>query len=140
MPVSCRYSCRSFWLIWLICFFTFGFAEDPYVFFDWTVSYITASPLGVKQQVLFPPAKLTNFSLDFQFVDSFEKALKELLVWLSCIFLLAKGCSFLYFVLQHLGKSYAFFSFFFGFASHYIATFLWHLVTISTIMAFPGGD
>lgn len=26
-------------------------AEDPVVFFDWDVSYITAAPLGVKQQV-----------------------------------------------------------------------------------------
>jgi len=25
--------------------------EDPYVYFDWRVSYITAAPLGVKQQV-----------------------------------------------------------------------------------------
>lgn len=28
------------------------FGEDPYVYFDWRVSYITAAPLGVKQQVL----------------------------------------------------------------------------------------
>ncbi|CAI0559712.1 unnamed protein product [Linum tenue] len=27
------------------------FAGDPYVFYDWTVSYLTASPLGQKQQV-----------------------------------------------------------------------------------------
>lgn len=26
-------------------------AGDPFVFFDWEVSYITISPLGVKQQV-----------------------------------------------------------------------------------------
>jgi hypothetical protein len=26
-------------------------AGDPYAFFDWDVSYVTAAPLGVKQQV-----------------------------------------------------------------------------------------
>jgi len=26
-------------------------AADPFAFFDWDVSYITASPLGVPQQV-----------------------------------------------------------------------------------------
>ncbi|XP_076902393.1 monocopper oxidase-like protein SKU5 [Bidens hawaiensis] len=30
----------------------FAFAGDPFVHYDWTVSYITASPLGVKQQVI----------------------------------------------------------------------------------------
>lgn len=25
-------------------------ATDPYAFFDWDVSYVTAAPLGVKQQ------------------------------------------------------------------------------------------
>ncbi|KAK6141775.1 hypothetical protein DH2020_024483 [Rehmannia glutinosa] len=34
----------------LLCLITVGLAGDPYVFYDWTVSYITASPLGVKQQ------------------------------------------------------------------------------------------
>lgn len=28
-------------------------AADPYVYYDWTVSYITAAPLGVKQQVCY---------------------------------------------------------------------------------------
>lgn len=27
------------------------FAGDPYAYFDWDVSFITAAPLGVKQQV-----------------------------------------------------------------------------------------
>ncbi|CAN6304629.1 unnamed protein product [Urochloa humidicola] len=27
-------------------------ATDPYAFFDWDVSYVTAAPLGVKQQVI----------------------------------------------------------------------------------------
>lgn len=38
---------------YLLCFTTLCLAEDPYVYFDWTISYITASPLGIKQQVLF---------------------------------------------------------------------------------------
>ncbi|KAJ8650046.1 hypothetical protein MRB53_003069 [Persea americana] len=33
-------------------FFGFCSADDPYVFYDWNVSYITASPLGVEQQVI----------------------------------------------------------------------------------------
>ena len=28
-----------------------AFGGDPYVFYDWDVSYSTASPLGVKQKV-----------------------------------------------------------------------------------------
>ena len=31
------------------------YGGDPYVFFDWRVSYITANPLGTKQQVLGLP-------------------------------------------------------------------------------------
>lgn len=37
------------------------FAEDPYAYFDWDVSFITAAPLGVKQQV----------PLSFSFLPSF---------------------------------------------------------------------
>lgn len=38
-----------------ICLFaTFSSAADPFAFFDFEVSYITASPLGVPQQVCFP--------------------------------------------------------------------------------------
>lgn len=36
----------------LCLFAVVALAEDPYVFYDWTVSYTTASPLGVKQQVI----------------------------------------------------------------------------------------
>lgn len=39
-----------------------GLAEDPYVYFDWTVSYLSSSPLGVKQQVF-----LASRSLAFDF-------------------------------------------------------------------------
>uniref|UniRef100_A0A803MFU9 Monocopper oxidase-like protein SKU5 n=1 Tax=Chenopodium quinoa TaxID=63459 RepID=A0A803MFU9_CHEQI len=39
----------SICLLWLLrsCY-----GEDPYVFYDWRVSYATASPLGTKQQVI----------------------------------------------------------------------------------------
>jgi hypothetical protein len=45
-PCSCTY------VVLVLCLVTGSFAGDPYVFFDWTVSYLTASPLGIKQQVL----------------------------------------------------------------------------------------
>lgn len=42
-------------------------ATDPYAFFDWDVSYVTAAPLGVKQQasifVLFSASALSRLSL-----------------------------------------------------------------------------
>ncbi|XP_010259022.1 PREDICTED: monocopper oxidase-like protein SKU5 [Nelumbo nucifera] len=47
-------SFRFFPLI-LLCISSFlclCLAEDPFVFYDWEVSYITAAPLGVKQQVI----------------------------------------------------------------------------------------
>lgn len=35
-------------------------ATDPYAFFDWDVSYVTAAPLGVKQQAsISGPSKAT---------------------------------------------------------------------------------
>lgn len=50
---------RSFGGVPLFLFFFFffflwdvGFSADPFVFYEFTVSYITASPLGIKQQVL----------------------------------------------------------------------------------------
>lgn len=38
-----------------LCFLVLdlAFAGDPFVYYDWTVSYVTASPLGVKQKVFF---------------------------------------------------------------------------------------
>lgn len=38
-------------LIHIALLLSFCFAEDPFVHFDFEVSYITASPLGVPQQV-----------------------------------------------------------------------------------------
>ncbi|XP_076886083.1 monocopper oxidase-like protein SKU5 [Bidens hawaiensis] len=46
----------SWWFLLLLFsflgLFNFAFAGDPFVYYDWTVSYITASSLGVKQQVI----------------------------------------------------------------------------------------
>lgn len=35
-------------------------AEDPFAFYDFEVSYITASPLGVEQQVCTPDLSFTS--------------------------------------------------------------------------------
>lgn len=37
--------------VWVSAVASSCFAEDPYANFDWDVSFITAAPLGVKQQV-----------------------------------------------------------------------------------------
>jgi len=46
-------SLSSWFFTTLLCFLDVTFAGDPYVFYDWTVSYASASPLGVKQKVGF---------------------------------------------------------------------------------------
>ncbi|RZS09139.1 hypothetical protein BHM03_00040193 [Ensete ventricosum] len=38
--------------VWALVMVVPCFAGDPYAYFDWDVSFITAAPLGVKQQVL----------------------------------------------------------------------------------------
>jgi len=37
--------------VWVF-FFREAYCGDPFVFYDWNVSYIEAAPLGVKQQVI----------------------------------------------------------------------------------------
>ncbi|KAL0435225.1 UNVERIFIED_CONTAM: Monocopper oxidase-like protein SKU5 [Sesamum radiatum] len=59
MLLRSRVNCCLFCFGLLLCLIRVGLAGDPYVFYDWTVSYITASPLGVKQQVTDVP--LDNF-------------------------------------------------------------------------------
>ncbi|KAJ4951504.1 hypothetical protein NE237_028336 [Protea cynaroides] len=39
-------------LIYISPFLTLSYAGDPFVYYDWKVSYITAAPLGVNQQVI----------------------------------------------------------------------------------------
>lgn len=55
-----------FFLIFFLGIFNFVFAGDPFVYYDWTISYITASPLGVKQQVFFPVFLMQNLE-NFEF-------------------------------------------------------------------------
>lgn len=43
----------SLFLLPICLFVTFSSAADPFAFFDFEVSYITASPLGIPQQVCF---------------------------------------------------------------------------------------
>lgn len=64
MPSSYKGSCLL-WFSWVFFLFNFAFAEDPYVYYDWTISYITASPLGVKQQVLNPKPFFVPFFLSW---------------------------------------------------------------------------
>lgn len=64
-----------------------GFGSDPYVFYDWTVSYITASPLGVKQQVVgidgIFPGPILNVTTNWNVVVNVKNDLDEpfLLTW-----------------------------------------------------------
>ncbi|KAF3652679.1 Monocopper oxidase-like protein SKS2 [Capsicum annuum] len=44
--------CYLLFLCLLLCLTAASLAGDPYIYYDWTVSYITAAPLGVKQQVI----------------------------------------------------------------------------------------
>lgn len=62
-------------------------AGDPYVFFDWTVSYISASPLGVKQKVIGIneqfPGPVLNVTTNWNVVVNVKNDLDEplLLTW-----------------------------------------------------------
>jgi hypothetical protein len=47
---------------------------DPFAFFDWDVSYMTAAPLGVKQKVLL----LLTFYLFFKVLNLGVEALAGL--------------------------------------------------------------
>ncbi|KAL5711650.1 Monocopper oxidase-like protein sku5 [Ranunculus cassubicifolius] len=62
-------------------------AADPFIFYDWTVSYISASPLGVKQQVIaingqFPGPTL-NVTTNWNVVVNVKNHLDEplLITW-----------------------------------------------------------
>ncbi|CAH8362106.1 unnamed protein product [Eruca vesicaria subsp. sativa] len=62
-------------------------AADPYVFFDWTVSYLTASPLGTRQQVIgingLFPGPILNVTTNWNVVVNVKNNLDEplLLTW-----------------------------------------------------------
>ncbi|XP_040993783.1 monocopper oxidase-like protein SKU5 [Juglans microcarpa x Juglans regia] len=81
MPAS------SFFVVLLSCFPIAALAGDPFVFFDWTVSYITASPLGVKQRVIgingHFPGPILNVTTNWNVVVNVKNNLDEplLLTW-----------------------------------------------------------
>ncbi|CAH2044787.1 unnamed protein product [Thlaspi arvense] len=62
-------------------------AADPYVFFDWTVSYLSASPLGTRQQVIGIngqfPGPILNVTTNWNVVMNVKNNLDEplLLTW-----------------------------------------------------------
>ncbi|RWV92079.1 hypothetical protein BHE74_00057831, partial [Ensete ventricosum] len=62
-------------------------ADDPTVFFDWHVSYVTASPLGVPQQVIAVakqfPGPIVNVTTNWNVVVNVRNNLDEdlLLTW-----------------------------------------------------------
>ncbi|TYI18629.1 hypothetical protein ES332_A07G105100v1 [Gossypium tomentosum] len=62
-----------------------SFAGDPYVFYDWTVSYITASPLGHKQQVIGIngqfPGPILNVTTNWNVVVNVKNDLDEPLLF-----------------------------------------------------------
>ncbi|CAO2818978.1 unnamed protein product [Amaranthus hypochondriacus] len=68
--------------LWRSCY-----GEDPYVFFDWRVSYITANPLGTKQQVIAVngqfPGPILNVTTNWNVVINVRNDLDEplLLTW-----------------------------------------------------------
>lgn len=78
---------RVIWLSWVSCLVTIGLTEDPYVYYDWTVSYITASPLGVKQQVIGVngqfPGPVLNVTTNWNVIINVKNNLDEplLLTW-----------------------------------------------------------
>ncbi|CAL9753430.1 unnamed protein product [Musa acuminata subsp. burmannicoides] len=63
------------------------FAGDPYAYFDWDVSFITAAPLGVKQQVIAIngqfPGPIVNVTTNWNVVVNVLNDLDEplLLTW-----------------------------------------------------------
>ncbi|OIT22089.1 PREDICTED: monocopper oxidase-like protein SKU5 [Nicotiana attenuata] len=76
-----------FFLSLLLCLITICLAGDPYIYYDWTVSYITASPLGVKQQVIGIngqfPGPILNVTTNWNVVVNVKNDLDEpmLLTW-----------------------------------------------------------
>lgn len=71
----------------LVLLFKFGTAGDPYIFLDWKVSYLSASPLGVKQQVIGIngkfPGPILNVTTNWNVVLNVHNNLDEpfLITW-----------------------------------------------------------
>lgn len=79
--------CPCTYVVLVLCLVTGSFAGDPYVFFDWTVSYLTASPLGIKQQVIGInrqfPGPILNVTTNWNVVVNVKNDLDEplLITW-----------------------------------------------------------
>lgn len=71
-----------FFATFLCIFLDAALAGDPFVYYDWTVSYTTASPLGVKQQVPFLPSLISCYLLAFMIWIIFFCFLLERVYWL----------------------------------------------------------
>ncbi|XP_022953761.1 monocopper oxidase-like protein SKU5 [Cucurbita moschata] len=71
----------------VLCLKRTALAGDPYIFFDWTVSYISASPLGVKQKIIGIngqfPGPVLNVTTNWNVVVNVKNDLDEplLLTW-----------------------------------------------------------
>ncbi|KAM3326037.1 monocopper oxidase-like protein SKU5 [Capsicum chacoense] len=71
----------------LLCFTAASLAGDPYIYYDWTVSYIAAAPLGIKQQVIGIngqfPGPILNVTTNWNVVVNVKNDLDEpmLLTW-----------------------------------------------------------
>ncbi|KAJ9176670.1 hypothetical protein P3X46_011956 [Hevea brasiliensis] len=81
------FSCVSFFFLLVGCLVTGSLADDPYVFFDWTVSYLTGYSLGVKQQVIgingLFPGPILNVTTNWNVIVNVKNELDEplLLTW-----------------------------------------------------------
>uniref|UniRef100_A0A2P2J2V7 Monocopper oxidase-like protein SKU5 isoform X2 n=1 Tax=Rhizophora mucronata TaxID=61149 RepID=A0A2P2J2V7_RHIMU len=78
----------SFFYLLAACLLTGGsWADDPYLFFDWTVSYLRGSPLGGRQQVIGIngqfPGPILNITTNWNLVINVKNKLDEplLLTW-----------------------------------------------------------
>ncbi|XP_042454113.1 monocopper oxidase-like protein SKU5 [Zingiber officinale] len=73
--------------VWVSAVASPCFAGDPYAYFDWDVSFITAAPLGVKQQVIGIngqfPGPIVNVSTNWNVVVNILNDLDEplLITW-----------------------------------------------------------
>nr|GMD20209.1 monocopper oxidase-like protein SKU5 [Ipomoea batatas] len=85
-PFSVPNSCLFRFAV-VLCFAALGLAGDPYVFYDLTVSYLTASPLGVKQKVIGVngqfPGPILNVTTNWNVVANVKNDLDEplLITW-----------------------------------------------------------
>ncbi|EXB84522.1 Monocopper oxidase-like protein SKU5 [Morus notabilis] len=85
--LSCCSCFFFFYLILILSSLSVSLAGDPYVFYDWSVSYLTASPLGVKQKVIGIngqfPGPILNVTTNWNVVVNVKNNLDEplLLTW-----------------------------------------------------------